>query len=190
MLKYHFLPITYYLTQGCVFGLTSANRVYYGQAVWVGKPWVVPVAIARTFTIFTVALLFLFLEVLFNNFLYYLNGLTLWGWTILDFSVIWLLSTLDLLVFWASNNYILRKDGLEIRRGIIRLHSFIVAPAGFGDLLVYQSFGGRIFNYGDITVNSQGERQSKLAIVRTPFAIADSIRDIMGKPVSSVDIRP
>jgi len=90
---------------------------------------------------------------------------------------------LDLLVFWASNNYILRQDGLEVRRGIIRLHSFVVTPMGFGDLLVYQSVGGRIFGYGDITVNSQGERQTKLLIVRAPFGVADTIRDIMGKPI-------
>jgi len=94
---------------------------------------------------------------------------------------------LGLLVFRASNHYILRQDGLEIRRGIIRLHSFVVTPAGFGDLLVYQSVGGRIFGYGDITVNSQGERQTKLLLVHAPFNVADTIRDIMGKPIVRVD---
>ena len=58
---------------------------------------------------------------------------------------------------------------------------------GFGDLLVYQSLGGRIFNYGDITVNSQGERQTKLLLVRSLFATADSIRDIMGKPLVRIE---
>ena len=93
----------------------------------------------------------------------------------------------DLLFFRASNSYILRQDGLEIRRGIVRLHSFVVTPSGFGDLMVYQSVGGRIFGYGDITVNSQGERETKLMLVRQPFVIADAMRDIMGKPIVRVE---
>ena len=90
---------------------------------------------------------------------------------------------LDLFAYRVSNTYILRQDGLEVRRGIVRLHSFIVTPAGFGDLLVCQSLVGRIFGYGDIMVNSQGERQTKLVLVHKPFAAADIIRGILGKPV-------
>jgi len=105
------------------------------------------------------------------------------------FIVIWLISLVGLVIFRASNAYALRQDGIEIRHGIIRLHSFVVTPMGFGDLLVYQSVGGRIFGYGDITVNSQGERQTKLLIVRSPFAVADTIRDIMGKPLVRVENR-
>jgi len=155
----------------------------HGQVVWVGRPWVVPAAIIRTVTVFVFSVIFLFLEVYFGAFSYHLDGLGLWIWTILVFVVIWLVSMLELIVFWASNNYVLRQDGLEIRRGIIRLHSFVVTPMGFGDLLVYQSLGGRIFGYGDVTVNSQGERQTKLWMVRAPFTVADTIRDIMGKPI-------
>ena len=103
--------------------------------------------------------------------------------------VIWPLSMLGLLVFWASHIYVLRNDGIEIRRGIIRLHSFVVTPMGFRDLLVYQSVGGRIFGNGDITLNSQGKRQTKLLRVRSSFAVADTIRDIMGKPLVRVDTR-
>jgi uncharacterized membrane protein YdbT with pleckstrin-like domain len=169
------------------FGLSSAGHFSRGQTVWVGKPWIAPTSIIRTVTVLIFAIIFLFLELHFGAFSYYLVGLPLWAWTILVFAVIWLLSMLGLLVFRASNNYILRQDGLEIRRGIIRLHSFVVTPAGFGDLLVYQSVGGRIFGYGDITVNSQGERQTKLLLVRAPFDVADTIRDIMGKPIVRVD---
>jgi hypothetical protein len=93
----------------------------------------------------------------------------------------------ELLIFRLSNSYELRQDGLEIRRGIIRLHSFVVTPSGFGDLLVYQGIGGRIFGYGDITVNSQGERETKLVLVHKPFDAADIIRDIMGKPIVRVE---
>jgi hypothetical protein len=78
---------------------------------------------------------------------------------------------------------VLQQNGLEIRQDIIRLHSFVVTPAGFGDLMVYQSVGGRIFGYGDLTVNSQGERETKLVLVRGPFAVAKTIRDIIGNPI-------
>ena len=92
-----------------------------------------------------------------------------------------------MLIFRLSNTYVLRQDGLETRKGIIRLRSFVVTPSGFGDLLVYQSVGGRIFGYGEITVNSQGERQTKLVLVRSPFDAANTIRDIMGKPIVRVE---
>ena len=169
------------------FCLTSNSHTQQGNVIWKKKPWVVPAAIIRTVTVFVVLALFLWLEIYFSAFSYSLAGLPVFAWTILAFVVIWLLSMLGLLVFWASNTYVLRQDGIEIRRGIIRLHSFVVTPMGFGDLLVYQSVGGRIFGYGDITVNSQGERQTKLVRVRSPFATADTIRDIMGKPLVRVD---
>jgi hypothetical protein len=63
----------------------------------------------------------------------------------------------------------------------------VVTPSGFGDLLVYQSLAGRIFGYGDLTVNSQGERQTRLSLVRSPFTVADTMRDIMGKPIVRVE---
>ena len=165
----------------------SSKRVVHGDVVWVGKPWVVPAAIIRTITVIIVTAIFLWLELVSGTISDTLAGAPIWLWTILAFGVIWLISLLGLLIFRASNTYVLRQDGLEIRRGIIRLHSFVVTPSGFGDLLVYQSVGGRIFGYGEITVNSQGERETKLPLVRAPFTRADTIRDIMGKPIVRVE---
>jgi uncharacterized membrane protein YdbT with pleckstrin-like domain len=135
------------------------------------------------------ALLVLFLEMLFGVALIVFAGLTVYLWTLAVFTFAWIFSLLGLLFFWASNSYLLRQDGIEIRRGIIRLHSFVVTPSGFGDLMVYQSLGGRIFGYGELTINSQGERQTKLRLVRSPFTTADTIRDIMGKPIVRVEDR-
>jgi hypothetical protein len=161
--------------------------VTHGDVVWAGKPWITPAAIIRTVTVIVVAILFLWLELYFGAASTGLVGLPIWAWTFLAFSLIWLISMLEILVLRASNTYILRQDGLEIKQGIIRLHSFVVTPSGFGDLLVYQSIGGRIFGYGELTVNSQGERETKLRLVRHPFAVADTMRDIMGKPIVRVD---
>ena len=166
---------------------SSSKRVVRGDVVWAGKPWIVPAAIIRTVTVVVVAILFLWLELYSGAAFSGLVGLPVWAWTLLAFGAIWLISMLELLVFRASNTYELRQDGLEIKHGIIRLHSFVVTPSGFGDLLVYQSVGGRIFGYGELTVNSQGERETKLRLVRSPFTVADTIRDIMGKPIVRVE---
>ena len=169
--------------------MTSDRQVHHEAPVWIGKPWITPAAIIRTLVVVIIAIIILLLEATFEGLGYGLLGLPIWVWTIIVFVVIWLISLLELLVLRLSNTYILRQDGLEIRSGIIRLHSFVVTPSGFGDLLVYQSIGGRIFGYGEITVNSQGERQIKLRLVHNPFGIADTMRDIMGKPIVRVDNR-
>jgi hypothetical protein len=167
--------------------LSSDRHVEQGSVVWLGKPWIVPAAIIRTVTVYVVAVFFVWLEIYFSVAFSGLAGLAVFAWTLLTFGVIWLLSMLELLIFRASNTYVLRQDGLEVRRGIVRLHSFVVTPSGFGDLMLYQSVGGRIFGYGDLTVNSQGERETKLLLVRSPFKVADTVRDIMGKPIVRVE---
>jgi hypothetical protein len=169
--------------------LTSDSNPQKSNIIWQKKPWITPAAIIRTITIFVVAALFVWLEASFSVASSNLIELPAYAWTILVFVVIWLFVMLDLVIFRVANTYVLRQDGVEIRRGIVRLHSFVVTPMGFGDLLVYQSLGGRIFGYGDITVNSQGERQTKLLLVHSPFAVADTIRDIMGKPLVRVKNR-
>ena len=166
---------------------SSSKRVVRGDVVWAGKPWIVPAAIIRTVTVIIVTIIVLWLELYSGVASEGLIGLPVYVWTFLAFGVIWLIGLLELLVFRASNTYELRQDGLEVKRGIIRLHSFVVTPSGFGDLLVYQSIGGRIFGYGELTVNSQGERETKLRLVRSPFTVADTMRDIMGKPIVRVE---
>ena len=166
--------------------MTSSNS-YHGTVVWFGKPWIVPAAIIRTIAVIVVAIVFIWLEVFSADSLRRLSWVASLGMDIVAFALIWLVSMLELLIFRASNTYVLRQDGLEVKRGIIRLHSFVVTPAGLGDLLVYQSIGGRIFGYGDITVNSQGERETRMQLVRSPNTVADTMRDIMGKPIVRVE---
>jgi uncharacterized membrane protein YdbT with pleckstrin-like domain len=167
--------------------LASNIKQVTHEVVWAGKPWIAPAAIIRIVTVIVLSILFLSLEFYSGGASLSLVGLPVWAWTILLFGLIWLVSMLELLVFRASNNYILRQDGLEVKHGILRLHSFVVTPSGFGDLLVYQSIGGRIFGYGDLTVNSQGERETRLRLVRHPYNVADTMRDIMGKPIVRVE---
>lgn len=166
---------------------SDKNVSHSGEVVWRGTPWIAPAAIIRTVTVFVFLIIFVWLEIYGGIAYSNLAVLPIFAWTIVAFIVIWVFSLLELLIFRASHSYVLRQDGLEIRRGIIGLHSFVVTPAGFGDLMVYQSVGGRIFGYGDLTVNSQGERETKLLLVRKPFEVADTMRDIMGKPIVRVE---
>ena len=166
--------------------MPSDKNASHGDVVWHGKPWITPAAIIRTITVFVFLTIFVWLEIFVGIANSGLWVLPIYAWTIVTLSLIWVFSLLELLIFRVSHSYVLRQDGLEIRNGIISLHSFVVTPAGFGDLLVDQSIGGRIFGYGNITVNSQGERQTKLLLVRKPFEVADTMRDIMGKPIVRV----
>ena len=157
------------------------------DVIWAGKPYVTPAAVTRTIIVFALAILLVILE-------FYLNvaQLSFWlfplyVWTIVIFIGIWIVSLFGLLILRASHTYTLRRDSLEVRRGILNLQSFVVTPQGFGDLTVCQPVVGRIFSYGDILVNSQGERQTKLRLVHSPFKVADAIREIMGKPIVRVE---
>jgi uncharacterized membrane protein YdbT with pleckstrin-like domain len=166
--------------------LASKEQAVYGGVVWRGKPWVVPAAVVRTIVVFLAAGVVLWLEFFAGAASASVAGVPVFGWTLLVFVVVWLIVLLQLVVVWVSNAYLLRQDSLEVKRGIIRLHSFVVTPAGFGDLSVFQSLGGRIFGYGDVTVNSQGERETKLRLVKAPFRTADVIREVMAKPLVRV----
>jgi uncharacterized membrane protein YdbT with pleckstrin-like domain len=168
--------------------LTSNKKLMpYTDVVWAAKPWIIPAIVFRTAIVIVVAILFFCLE-FFNGVAFDgLVNLPVWDWTFLVFGVIWLISMFELLIFWFSNSYVLCEDGLEVKRGILRLHSFVVTPSGFGDMLVYQPIGGRIFGYGDVTVNSQGDRETRMRLVRHPFKVAELMRDIMGKPIVRVE---
>jgi hypothetical protein len=167
--------------------LSSEKKASHGDVVWRGKPWIIPAAITRTVTFIVFLIIFVWLEIYAGIAYSSLTVLPIFAWTIVAFIAIWLFSMLELLIFRASHTYVLRQDALEIRNGIIGLHSFVVTPAGFGDLMINQSVGGRIFGYGDLTVNSQGERETRLLLVRKPFEVADTMRDIMGKPIVRVE---
>ncbi len=159
------------------------------DVVWVGKPYIAPSVAIRTITVFAFTVVFVFLEFYAHDAELKLWIFPLYIWTILIFIIIWIISIFGLLILWASNTYTLRQDAIEVRKGILSLQSFMVTPQGFGDLLVYQSISGRIFRFGDILINSQGERQTKLRLVHSPFNVADSIRDVMGKPIVRVQDR-
>ena len=92
--------------------------MFHGAVVWAGKPWVIPAAIFRTVGVVVLAILFLFIEMTFGVALTLIAGVPVFLWTLFAFILVWVLSLLDLLIYWVSNSYVLRQDGLEVRRGL------------------------------------------------------------------------
>jgi uncharacterized membrane protein YdbT with pleckstrin-like domain len=152
--------------------------------IWTGKPWILPSALVRSIAIVIVAVVASWLE------LTYLADMTdpilkmpILIWTGLVFLIVWVVSLVHLLLLRASNTYILRNDGLEVRYGIVSSKSFVLSASGFSDLEVIRSVSGRIIGMGDMVIRTQGERDVKMVRVRHPLEVADKIRQVMARPI-------
>jgi uncharacterized membrane protein YdbT with pleckstrin-like domain len=157
------------------------------RAVWTGKPWVLPSILTRTALTIAAAVAAFWFEFHFD--LAYRDFLTMpiVAWTGLILSLVWLLSLPRLLALRASNTYILRNDGIEIRNGIITSKSFVISPAGFSDLEVTRSVAAKIVNSGDIIIRTQGENDVRMERVRNPLKVADKIRQVMARPTVRIE---
>jgi len=142
-----------------------------------------PSAVGRTILVVAVAIVVTWLEFFlgFANDRPFLD-IPIFLWTILVIFFAWAASLVPLMAIRASNNYALRKDGLEIRTGILTSKSFVVAPAGFSDLEVTRSITDRILGTGDIVVRTQGDTDVVIRKVRNPLNVADRIRAVMARP--------
>jgi membrane protein YdbS with pleckstrin-like domain len=158
-------------------GIGTQERI-----LWKGKPWVLPGAVGRTVSVLALAIVILWLEFSFNweNIFFLIMQMSMW--TILIVFLAWIASLIPLLSIRASNAYVLRADGLEIRTGILTSKSFVVAPAGFSDLEVTRSITDRILGAGNIVVRTQGDTDIALKKVRNPLNVADRIRAVMARP--------
>ena len=161
--------------------------------LWTGKPWILPNVVTRSILAAVAAVVISFLEFYFNvpkNTRIAdepILGVPLILWTVLTIFLVWVVSLMHLLVLRASNTYILRNDGLEVRTGILASKSFVVAPAGFSDLEVTRSVSGRIVNSGNIIVRTQGDSNVKMVKIRKPLKVADQIREVMARPTVRIE---
>jgi len=156
--------------------------------LWRGKPWILPNVLARSILAVVIAVVMSWLEFSFDV----ANKAPILPipivlWTTLAIFLVWLVSLMHLLLLRASNTYILRNDGLEVRTGIVTSKSFVVAPAGFSDLEVTRSVSGRIVNSGNIIVRTQGDTDIKMVRVRMPLRVADQIREVMARPTVRIE---
>ena len=153
------------------------------RALWKGKPWVLPSAVGRTVVAIAVAIVATWLELNIPGFtnISPLN-IPIFLWTILVILLAWAGSLVPLMAIRASNIYVLRGDGLEVRTGILTSKSFVVAPAGFSDLEVTRSVTDRILGTGNIVVRTQGDTDIVIRKIRNPLNVADRIRGVMARP--------
>jgi uncharacterized membrane protein YdbT with pleckstrin-like domain len=153
------------------------------RELWIGKPWILPNVLSRSILVVVIAAVISWLEFSFHlaNKTPIL-AISIASWTALAFFLVWLVSLTHLLLLRASNTYILRNDGLEVRTGILASKSFVVAPAGFSDLEVTISISGRIVGSGSIIVRTQGDSDITMIKVRKPLKVAGQIREVMARP--------
>jgi membrane protein YdbS with pleckstrin-like domain len=157
------------------------------SVVWRGKPWILPSAIARTVLVLVVAVLVCWVEIAFNVAFLAFLGLQAVLWTALLLFIAWLVSLVHLLLLRASNEYILRRDSLEVKNGILATKSFVVVPSGFSDLEVDRSVSGRILNMGNIIIRSQSETDSVMVRVRNPLKVSERVREVLSRPIVRIE---
>jgi uncharacterized membrane protein YdbT with pleckstrin-like domain len=158
------------------------------RELWTGKPWILPNVLARSILAALAAVVISWLEFYFNvESNSQILNLPIILWTVLAIFLVWVLSLIHLLILRASNTYILRNDGVEVRTGILTSKSFVVAPAGFSDLEVIRSVSGRIVNSGKIIIRTQGDSDIKMVKVRKPLKVADQIREVMARPTVRIE---
>jgi uncharacterized membrane protein YdbT with pleckstrin-like domain len=157
------------------------------HALWKGKPWVIPSAVGRTILAIAVAIVVISLEFFLGLANTSLLNIPIFLWTIIVIFFAWAASLIPLMAIRASNNYVLRDDGLEIKTGILTSKSFVVAPAGFSDLEVTRSIADRILGTGNIEVRTQGDTNIIMKKVRDPLKVADRIRGVMARPTVRIE---
>lgn len=185
MLKYFFRHV-----QILVFAMSSSSgpidRVS-SAVVWSGRPWILPSALVYTILLIVLGAAVIWFESLVGVVYDPFMGLQIWLWTGLGLFVLWLILIFRLLLIRASHSYLLRKDSLEVRSGIVSTKTYVVVASGFSDLQVNQSAIGRLVNSGDILVNAQSDREVCMKMVRRPQSVGASIREILGKPIVRIE---
>lgn len=158
------------------------------RTLWRGRPWILPTVLARSVLAITIAIVISLFEISFGL-AYNVTLLSIPPiiWTFLLIFLAWVFSMVRPLLIRASNLYILRSDGLEIRAGILTSKSFVVAPSGFSDLEVIRSISARIINSGHIIIRTQGDTNIKMEKVRNPLKVAGQIREVMARPTVRVE---
>jgi uncharacterized membrane protein YdbT with pleckstrin-like domain len=152
------------------------------EVVWEGRPWITPTLSIRTIAMFLVGLLLAVLMQGLGLLTRLMFGVPLYIWLGSLLALAWFASLASLLVLRASFDYVLRRNSIEINRGIASKKLLVVSASGFSELETDQGIVGRILNYGSVEVRSQGGQQLNLRLIRDPQGVSRSIRDVMTTP--------
>lgn len=106
---------------------TSKTLLSSEMVIWLGKPYIFPSTIVRSISFLVVIGLFYWFELFLRVAFIDLGGLPIYVWTLIVLMIAWLFSLLHLVFLWLTNHYLLRRDSLEVKNGLITLHSFVDA---------------------------------------------------------------
>jgi uncharacterized membrane protein YdbT with pleckstrin-like domain len=147
------------------------------STIWRGRPWILPLAFARTLAVLAIASLFILIEIDETVAANAATGATLTAWTGVAFFLFWLSIMTVLLWQRANNRYTLKKDRLEIQTGIFSVKTISVRAGEFADLKVVEGVWGHMTGYGGIIIQTHSKKSKHtLHNVRHPQHIADQIR--------------
>ena len=152
------------------------------DVAWRGHPWILPSVITVSVVAIVIALLLAWLELRFDVAGFPILSLPLILWTSLAIFLVWLIVLVRYLLLRASDTYVLRRNSLEVERGIASKRSQVLAATGFSDLQLTRTISGRILNVGDIVVRSDSGQELKLKAVHSPVKVSAMVREVMSTP--------
>ncbi len=150
--------------------------------VWVGHPWIGHTVSMRTVLVVGAAMILIWLE-----FRYGIAWQTHFGvqnvlWTAIAAAAFLIILLVPPLSKRQSHEYILHKDSLEFKSGIVGRKSVVFSPIDFSNLELRQSFSQRAIGIGDITVKFNRGHEVTMKSIRSPTAVSGMIREVMTKP--------
>ena len=157
------------------------------EIIWHGRPWVAPNLILRTIFIIAIAIPISWLEFKLAIAMQSIFGIQIIMLTFFLFLLIWVITMSGLLLLRASNSYALRKEGLEVKTGLIGTKVFMLAPAGFSDLEITRSALQRIVGTGNITIRTESEREVEIKQIHNPVEVASILKETLTKPVFKLE---
>jgi uncharacterized membrane protein YdbT with pleckstrin-like domain len=153
------------------------------DVTWSGRPWIGPAVAIRTIALIVGGFLIYAILSTLGGLALTLLAVPLYAWLLGLLAIAWFASVVGLLVMRASFRYVLRQSSIEVEQGIVRKRNLVVSPSAFSELEVDQGIIGRILNYGNLEVRSQGGQQLNLMLIRDPKGVSTKIRGVMTIPM-------
>jgi uncharacterized membrane protein YdbT with pleckstrin-like domain len=101
----------------------------------------------------------------------------------------WLIIPIVVAVVVAKNyNVHIDKKTISIKSGVFNKKNSAYAVGGITEVSVYQSFFGRIFNYGTVTLYLAGNKTVSLNGILNPESVKIYIDDLLLKTANSTHI--
>jgi uncharacterized membrane protein YdbT with pleckstrin-like domain len=163
--------------------LSTVSGGHESDIIWKGHPSVSPTFVGATIAAILVGIVLTWFEIDFSTAFVPIASFPMLATTYLVILLLWLASAANLSVVRASSTYILRRNSLEIHRGILGKKIYTMSAAGFSDLEVRKSVGGRILNMGDIMIESDSGRDLTLRRIRDPMKVSSMVRGVMATPM-------